>query len=94
MVATEIHRQPITDSSAWTKAGIEANGDWVHVLTDAETEDLDRAAALESIDEIMNDPALVYEMELQPGDIRFVNNYTHLHGRTAFTDDPDPDPGP
>ncbi|NKB55410.1 MAG: TauD/TfdA family dioxygenase [Alphaproteobacteria bacterium] len=50
-----------------------------------------KAAALACIDEIMNDPALVYEMELMPGDIQFVNNYTVLHGRTAFTDDPDPD---
>lgn len=48
-----------------------------------------KAKALKCIDEIMNDPALVYEMELAPGDIQFVNNYTILHSRTAFTDDPD-----
>jgi hypothetical protein len=35
----------------------------------------------------MNDPALVFTMELQPGDIQLVNNYTVLHGRTAFDDD-------
>jgi len=49
----------------------------------------EKAAALACIDRVMNDPALVYEMELQPGDIQFVNNYTVLHSRTAFTDEPD-----
>ncbi len=49
-----------------------------------------KADALAAIDAAMNDPALVFEMELQPGDIQFVNNYTVLHGRSAFTDDPDP----
>ncbi len=48
-----------------------------------------KAAALACIDEAMNDPALVYTMVLQPGDIQFVNNYTVLHGRTAFVDGPD-----
>ena len=47
-----------------------------------------KAAALACIDETMYDPSLVFEMELAPGDIQFVNNYTVLHGRTAFTDDP------
>jgi hypothetical protein len=46
-----------------------------------------KAAALACIDDAMNDPALVFTMELQPGDIQFVNNYTVLHGRTAFVDD-------
>lgn len=50
-----------------------------------------KAAALACIDATMNDPSLVFEMELAPGDIQFVNNYTVLHGRTAFTDDPDDD---
>ena len=48
-----------------------------------------KADALACIDAAMYDPALVYEMELTPGDIQFVNNYTVLHGRTAFTDAPD-----
>ena len=43
-------------------------------------------AALDCIDTVMNDPSLVFTMELQPGDIQFVNNYTILHGRTAFDD--------
>lgn len=45
-----------------------------------------KARALACIDETKHDPDLVYEMELTPGDIQFVNNYTVLHGRSAFTD--------
>lgn len=45
-----------------------------------------KAAALACIDATMSDPELVFEMALAPGDIQFVNNYTVLHGRTAFTD--------
>jgi hypothetical protein len=44
-------------------------------------------AALRCFDNVVEDPALVFEMALEPGDIQFVNNYTVLHGRTAFTDD-------
>ena len=46
----------------------------------------EKAAALAHIDATMNDQDLVFEMELAPGDIQFVNNYTVLHGRSAFTD--------
>ena len=48
-------------------------------------------AALRCFDEIAEDPAFVLEMELEPGDIQFVNNYTILHGRTAFADGPSPE---
>ncbi len=48
-----------------------------------------QAAALACMDEAMEDPALVYEMELRPGDVQFVNNYTVMHGRTAFADGAD-----
>ena len=47
-------------------------------------------AALDCFDAVAEDPDFVLEMDLQPGDIQFVNNYTVLHGRTAFTDDPAP----
>jgi hypothetical protein len=49
----------------------------------------EKAAALACMDEAMNDPALVFDMELRPGDIQFVNNYTVMHGRTAFDDGED-----
>jgi hypothetical protein len=45
-----------------------------------------KASALACIDAAMNDPALVFNMKLQPGDIQFVNNYTVLHSRTEFED--------
>lgn len=45
-----------------------------------------KAEALACMDAVMDDAALAYEMELRPGDIQFVNNYTVMHGRTAFTD--------
>ncbi|MEM9682343.1 MAG: TauD/TfdA family dioxygenase [Pseudomonadota bacterium] len=53
-------------------------------MTPLETE------ALAVFDSVAEDPAFVLEMELEPGDIQFVNNYTILHGRSAFTDDPTP----
>lgn len=55
------------------------------VMTTLET------AALAYFDSVAEDPEFVLEMELEPGDIQFVNNYTILHGRTAFTDDPAPE---
>lgn len=48
----------------------------------------EKLAALAHIDATVHDPSLIYEMELRPGDIQFVNNYTILHGRTAFEDGP------
>jgi hypothetical protein len=48
-------------------------------------------AALRCFDEIAEDPEFVLEMDLEPGDIQFVNNYTILHGRTAFVDGPSPE---
>ncbi|MEQ8196256.1 MAG: TauD/TfdA family dioxygenase [Rhodospirillales bacterium] len=49
-------------------------------MSEAET------AALRAFDAATEDPDLVLEMELEPGDIQFVNNYTILHGRSAFVD--------
>jgi len=42
--------------------------------------------ALDLFDELANDPALNFTMELQPGDMQFVHNHTILHDRTAFED--------
>ena len=42
--------------------------------------------ALHYFDEVAEDPAFVLEMDMQPGDIQFVNNYTIMHGRSAFVD--------
>src|SRR5437667_4907864 len=47
--------------------------------------------ALDLFDELANDPALNFTMELQPGDMQFVHNHTILHDRTAFEDFPEPE---
>jgi hypothetical protein len=45
---------------------------------------------LDYLDEVTQRPELVVTMQLQPGDIQFVNNYTILHSRTGYEDHPDP----
>lgn len=42
--------------------------------------------ALLYFDQVAEDPAFVLEMDMEPGDIQFVNNYTIMHGRSAFVD--------
>lgn len=49
-------------------------------LTDA------HVAALDMFDALANDPALNFQMQLQPGDMQFVYNHAQLHDRTGFTD--------
>jgi hypothetical protein len=46
--------------------------------------------ALDLFDELANDPALNFRMELQAGDIQLVHNHTLLHDRTSFEDWPQP----
>ena len=36
---------------------------------------------------------LAFTMELQPGDLQLLNNHVVYHGRTAYEDAPDPEPG-
>jgi len=50
----------------------------------------DELRALDLFDRAANDPSLRLDMDLRPGDIQFVNNFTVLHSRTAFTDHDDP----
>jgi Taurine catabolism dioxygenase TauD, TfdA family len=47
-------------------------------------------AALDCLDELTRRPDLRLDMDLQPGDIQFINNYTTLHSRTGFVDGPEP----
>jgi hypothetical protein len=47
--------------------------------------------ALDLFDQLANDPALNFQMELQVGDIQLVHNHTLLHDRTAFEDWPEPE---
>jgi hypothetical protein len=47
-------------------------------------------AALDYLDEQTRRPDLRLDMDLQAGDIQLINNYTTLHSRTEFVDDPAP----
>lgn len=43
--------------------------------------------ALERLTALANDESGHVAMELQPGDMQFINNYHVMHGRTAYLDD-------
>jgi len=43
---------------------------------------------LDLLDELLNDPTIHFEMELDPGDLQFVYNHNLLHDRNAYTDWP------
>ena len=42
--------------------------------------------ALDALDEACADPAYRFDMNLQPGDMQFLNNYRVLHSRTQYVD--------
>ncbi len=44
--------------------------------------------ALQTVIQMAHDPQFSIQMQLQPGNIQFINNYHMLHGRTAYIDDP------
>ncbi len=44
-------------------------------------------AAIAKASELANDPDFNVYMDLQPGQMQFINNYHVLHGRTAYEDD-------
>lgn len=50
-------------------------------LTDAQREALDLMA------EIMEEPGMALEFDLEPGDVLLASNHVTLHGRTAYEDD-------
>jgi Taurine catabolism dioxygenase TauD, TfdA family len=47
-------------------------------------------AALDYLDACTRRPDLRLDMDLEQGDIQFINNYTILHSRTGFVDGPEP----
>lgn len=47
--------------------------------------------ALDCLDTLAADPDLHLDMELQPGDVQLVNNYSVLHSRTSYEDWPEAD---
>lgn len=44
-------------------------------------------AAITTVSVLANDPDFNVYMDLQPGEMQFINNYHVLHGRTAYEDD-------
>ncbi|MCX4679246.1 TauD/TfdA family dioxygenase [Streptomyces sp. NBC_01433] len=46
--------------------------------------------ALDAFDEVLGDESLFLRLPLRRGDLLMLNNNTVLHGRTSFTDHPDP----
>lgn len=48
--------------------------------------DAQQLEALELFEEVQQDKRLRYDMELEPGDMQFLNNYVMLHSRTAYED--------
>lgn len=45
---------------------------------------------LDEMDRLCNDETMHLSMELARGDMQFISNYTTLHSRTDYDDDPDP----
>ena len=43
--------------------------------------------ALRAVEQMADDPTNHVLMDLQPGDMQFINNYHVLHARTAYEDD-------
>lgn len=53
----------------------------------------EEAAVLDLFERLAESDELRYDMELQQGDMQFLNNHVTLHSRTAFEDHPDPAQG-
>ncbi|HEX9463391.1 MAG TPA: TauD/TfdA family dioxygenase [Alphaproteobacteria bacterium] len=53
--------------------------------------DNETGAALAAIQSVFDRPELRVDLELQPGQIQFVNNRATAHARTEFIDHPEPD---
>jgi len=51
----------------------------------------EKRAAFDAIEEIAERPEYKLQFKLQPGDMLLVHNYTCMHKRSGFTDDPDPE---
>lgn len=47
--------------------------------------------AMDLLDAIVRRPEFMFSMRLQPGDLQILSNFTALHSRTEFRDDPDPE---
>ncbi|WAL96412.1 TauD/TfdA family dioxygenase [Streptomyces sp. Je 1-369] len=53
----------------------------------------EQVAAMDFMDELLHRHGVALQMELQPGDIQWINNFHILHSRSAFRDAAGPDGG-
>jgi hypothetical protein len=51
----------------------------------------DQLEALDTLDQLNNDPRFTLMMDLRPGDLQILNNHVILHSRTGYEDHPEPD---
>lgn len=49
--------------------------------------------AIDHLESLLASPGFALEFRSEPGDLQLLNNHITLHGRTAFTDGPDPGGG-
>jgi len=68
-------------SCRYLRAFIEAAGELSEI----------QCAALDAFDSIAAEPGMAVELQMQPGDLLLLNNYTVLHSRSDFVDHDDPD---
>ena len=61
---------------------------WAQAKT-GETLTEEEVAALDAIDEIVADPQFHLRMDMQKGDMQFINNFVILHSRTEYIDHAD-----
>jgi len=71
------HFNPSPVDRAVSRAGV--------ILSDLED------GAFRFFTELANRPGVYLDMDLQPGDIQFLNNHVMLHGRTDYEDHPEPE---
>ncbi|HEV8298548.1 MAG TPA: TauD/TfdA family dioxygenase, partial [Acidimicrobiales bacterium] len=62
-----------------------SRGEGIPPLTDRQRE------ALDLFDSLLNSPEYVLNMDFQPGDVQFLNNYVIMHARTDYEDWPEPE---
>lgn len=48
-------------------------------------------AAIDEVNRLSNQPDMYLDMDFQPGDVQFLNNYAVLHSRTEFVDHEEPE---
>ena len=65
----------------------------MELVYESQNEDMpaDKRAALDAFEEIAERPEHKFSFKLQPGDLLLTHNFTCMHKRSSFVDDPNPD---